>query len=463
MSNIFFRGKLEPLTYIAAALGIGFLTPAFVTAFGIIGVGFFAPGMVIDTSFLTVYFLITCTIYNGFILAVIGTGKLEQGEDVAHYFSIIIPARDEEVVIGETLKNVLTIDYPPELFEVIVVNDGSTDRTESIVRNLQKQNPNLKLINVNPKNGGSGKGAALNFGFSGFLLTWRGLEIKPRDRWVIGVFDADAKPDRNMLKRVSYEFTDPRVGGVQTLVRISNRDTSFLAKLQDIEFLTFSRVLQFARSIFKGSVALGGNGQFIRGTALDTAAIVEADEYWTRDSLTEDLDMGIRIIEKKWENRYVGNTAVYQQGVESLHSLFNQRTRWAWGTLQAIRNHVLSLRVWNAGIGLKKKIDVSIYLTNILIPMLVLLCLMLTGLSLVGIIRISNVFPWIFVLANSFSFFPFFAYGLWKERKEYPVSQLIPLTFMATLYCYHWVPCIASALVKMVTTKPVWTKTPRFN
>jgi cellulose synthase/poly-beta-1,6-N-acetylglucosamine synthase-like glycosyltransferase len=461
MSNILFKGALEPLTYVAATLGIGFLTPAFVIAVGIIGFGFLAPGAVIDTSLLTFYFLITCTLYNGFVMAVIRTGKLQQGEDVAHFFSIIIPARDEEAVIGETLKSVLTIDYPSELFEVIVVNDGSTDTTESIVRNMQKQNSNLKLMNVEPKNGGSGKGAALNVGFSSFLLTWRGLEIKPRGRWIIGVFDADAKPDPNMLKRVSFEFTDPHVGGVQTLVRISNRKVSFLAKLQDIEFLTFSRVLQFSRSIFKGSVALGGNGQFIRASALYTAAIAEAEEYWTRDSLTEDLDIGIRIIEKQWENRYVGNTAVSQQGVESLHNLFNQRTRWAWGTLQAIRHHVLSLRVWRAEISLKKKIDVTIYLTNILIPLLVLLCLVLTGLSLIGIIRISNAFPWIFILANSFSFFPFFAYGLWKERKEYPLSQLIPLTFIATFYCYHWVPCILSALVKTVITKPVWAKTPR--
>ncbi|MHA2406717.1 MAG: hypothetical protein ACXACH_08185, partial [Candidatus Hermodarchaeia archaeon] len=62
------------------------------------------------------------------------------------------------------------------------------DDTESVVRNFQKDHPNLKLINVLPMNGGLGKGTALNVGFSDFLLTWRGLEIKPRHRWIIGVF-----------------------------------------------------------------------------------------------------------------------------------------------------------------------------------------------------------------------------------------------------------------------------------
>jgi cellulose synthase/poly-beta-1,6-N-acetylglucosamine synthase-like glycosyltransferase len=99
-------------------------------------------------------------------------------------------------------------------------------------------------------NGGLGKGAALNVGFSDFLLTWRGLEIEPRHRWIIGVFDADGIPQADMLRKVSFEFRDPRVGGVQTLVRIRNRRKSFLAKLQDIEFIAFSRVIQFSRTFF---------------------------------------------------------------------------------------------------------------------------------------------------------------------------------------------------------------------
>jgi cellulose synthase/poly-beta-1,6-N-acetylglucosamine synthase-like glycosyltransferase len=463
MSDILLKGALQSLTYIAVTVGLSFLTPALFVAAATVGIGLLVPGAVLDTSFLTIYFLIGCTLYNGFIMVVISMGKLEQGEDVAHYFSIIIPARNEESVIGETLKHVLKMDYPSELFEVIIVNDGSTDNTESIVRNLQKTHSNLKLMNVTSNNGGLGKGAALNAGFSDFLLTWRGLEIEPRHRWIIGVFDADATPEADMLRKVSFEFRDPCVGGVQTLVRISNRKKSFLAKLQDVEFITFSRAIQFSRAIFKGSVALGGNGQFIRATALDTTAITEAEEYWKINSLTEDLDIGVRLIEKKWENRYVGNTAVYQQGVENLHSLFHQRTRWAWGTLQALRHHVLSLKIWKTGISLKKKTDVSIYVVNIAVPFLVLLCWVLSGLSLLGIIRIQNFFPWAFTLANSFSFFPFYVYGLWKEREEYPLWQMIPLTFMATAYTYHWIPCITSALINMVTQKPSWTKTPRFN
>ncbi len=161
--------------------------------------------------------------------------------------------------------------------------------------------------------------------------------------------------------------------------------------------------------------------------------------------------------------RYVGSTAVEQEGVETLHSLVNQRTRWSWGTLQALKHHILSFKVWKAEISWKKKVDISIYLVNIIVPFLVLLCWIWSAMSYLGIIRLSNVFPFAFILANAFSFVPFYFYGILKERNEYPPWQILPLTLLATIYTYHWIPCITSAIIKAITQKPVWVKTPRFN
>jgi 1,2-diacylglycerol 3-beta-glucosyltransferase len=176
-------------------------------------------------------------------------------------------------------------------------------------------------------------------------------------------------------------------------------------------------------------------------------------------SLTEDLDIGIRLIMKNWENRYVDSTSVSQEGVENLYNLIHQRTRWSWGTLQAIRHHVLSLRVWKAGISLKKKADISVYLFTIIVPLLVLVCWVWSGLSFLGIIRVSNIFPLAFTMVNGFSFIPFYLYGLWKERSEYPLWQMIPLSLIATFYTYHWIPCTTSAIIKLIAHKPVWRKT----
>ena len=449
MANIIIEGMLFPTVCLVSTLTLSILNPS----------------LVVDATFLTVYFLVTCTIYNAFLMGIIrfARKRVLEEEDMAHYFSIVIPARNEEDVIGDTLEHVLNLDYPRELFEVIVVNDGSTDKTEDIVLRFQRQYPNLKLVKSPLLKEGLGKASALNNGFADFLLVWRGLGVRPRDRWIIGVFDADAIPDKDMLKKVSYQFKDDKVGGVQTSVRIRNRRKSFLCMMQDIEFLSFSKTVQLSRNLFGGSVALGGNGQFVRATALDEIAIGKFEEYWNKDSLTEDLDLGVRILTMKWKNRFVESTKVEQEGVETWRHLFRQRTRWAWGHLQALRDHVLSLKVFRSEISLRTKLDISVYTAFIVVPFFVLLCWVWFPLGLFGVLTIYNVFPAAFTIANSFSFFPIFAYGLWRGREDYPLWQMVPLLFILTAYAYHWIPCLTSALIKMLTKKPVWEKTPRFN
>lgn len=461
MASILFKTSYAQLNFLSTTVGVSLVAPLAILG-ATIGLTQLIPGFVIDSTFLSVYFIITCTFYNIFLLLLVSLGKVEDGEDMAHYFSIIVPAHNEEKVIEETLEEILNFDYPPELFEVIVVNDGSTDNTERVVQHLQKKYPHLRLMSISREKGGNGKGSALNTGFADFLLAWRGLEIKPRHRWVIGVFDADGVPDRDMLKKVSFQFNDPNVGGVQAVVRIKNRKNSLLTKMQDIEFLTFGRAVQFARMVFRGSVALGGNGQFVRATALETTTLKHLDEYWKRDSLTEDLDISVRLIMEKWENRYVDSTAVHQEGAETWSTLIRQRTRWAWGTLQALSRYVINFKLWRSKIDLRKKIDVTIYLVHITLPLLVLICFIWSGLSFLGIIKISNLFPIAFCIANGFSFVPFYVYGLWRERKEYPCWQIIPLALMTLIYTYHWIPCVTSATLKTVLCKPTWFKTPRF-
>ena len=443
-------------------VGVSFVIPIIIVGATII-LDLVIPGLVIDTTLLTIYFIITCTLYNAFLLVIIALGYTKKGEDFGHYFSLLIPAHNEEKVIGATIERVLNLNYPSELFEVVVINDGSTDGTERVVKNLQRKNPRIKLINVQPHNGGRGKSSALNAGFADFLLTWRGIEIMPRHRWIVGVFDSDAFPKPDMLKKVSFQFNDSSVGGVQTLVRIKNFKTSFLAKMQDIEFLAFGRIVQFARTKYAGSVALGGNGQFVRATALDTTALEHQEQYWNNQSLTEDLDLGVRLLLKKWKNVYIDSTDVSQEGTETLLTMFRQRERWAWGTLQTLNRFVLRPSFWRTKINLRTKLDISIYLVHITLPILVFLCWAWSGLSFLGVIQVSNFFPLAVTLANGFSFIPFYGYGLWKERKEYPAWQIIPLVFVAVAYTYHWIPCVTSSFIKNLTTKPKWVKTPRFS
>lgn len=450
------------LTHLAVTLGASLIAP-FLIVFVTIAFALIIPGLVIDTTILTLYFIVTCTCYSIFLLAALSRAHPNEGEDIGHFFSILLPARNEEKVIEQTIRNLSALDYPKELYEIIVINDGSCDQTQEIITNLQKDHSNLKLLNVPVNNGGRGKSAALNIGFADFLLAWRGLEVKPRHRWIIGVFDSDANPNKDMLKKVSYQFNQSDVGAVQTLVRIKNRNKSFLAKLQDIEFLGFARVVQFARNTYAGSVALGGNGQFVRATALDMTALKSTKEYWANKSLTEDLELGVRLLTRQWKNVYIDTSWVSQEGTETMMTMFKQRERWAWGTLQTLSSYVFKRSFWASKNRLQLKIDTSIYLLNVLLPIIIGFSWILTGLAVFGFVRISNFFSIEITTAQGFSFLPLLGYGLWKQKADYPRWQIVPLVLITTLYTYHWIPCTMSALFKFFTTKPKWAKTPRFS
>ena len=101
--------------------------------------------------------------------------------------------------------------------------------------------------------------------------------------------DADGRLSAGAVTAALALFDGPRVGGVQLIVRIRNR-RKLIAQFQDIEFWMISALSQFARSI-SGTVSLGGNGQFTRLSALQQLT----GEPWSR-SLTEDLDLGLRLI-----------------------------------------------------------------------------------------------------------------------------------------------------------------------
>lgn len=483
--------------FVLVGLGLAMLL-FFVTLLGPILVTQSATmfNVVVDTTILTLFFFLFCTIYNITMLSIVfvhDRRRLKEEKEASdHSFSIMIPARNEELVIHKTLTSILALDYPKSLLEVLLIDDGSSDRTVEIATKLREEFDNLDILRIPKEESGRGKSEALNRGFR-YLINKHG---NPSDEWIVGVFDADGLPQSDMLKKTAYQFKKSKVGATQSLVRMTNRRDFFLALLQDVEFSTFARVSQFVRSIFKGAVALGGNGQFIRTSAL--ASISIGGNWWRNDSLTEDLDIGTRLLLKGWENEFLITTTVNQQAVDSFGALYKQRTRWAWGTLQALRTYVLSGSVFKARVPLIKKIDLIYYLSFIVIPPVMLFCWVISALSLVAVFSTYNPFPTYFMITNGVSFFPLIAYGLMRTHKEdankdrscthcsrellkdskycdrcgtpfkipryiaHPVLFFIPLIIITTAYTYHWVPCTIRAIIHVLKRDvPHWTKTER--
>lgn len=259
----------------------------------------------------------------------------------------MVPALNEEVTIADSVGRLGRIELARK--RIVVIDDGSDDRTGEILAGME--DPDLVVIERVSPNARQGKAAALNYAFAEII----GRFSPDLDRTIVCVVDADGRIDPASPAFVAEHFLDPRVGGVQTLVRIYNRNR-LLTWFQDVEFSVYGRLFQAGRNRW-GTAGMGGNGQYNRLSALlsiddrtaDQAlpAEVESDPEpevsitppavgpW-RDRLTEDQDLGLRLLIAGWQCRHDNRAAVDQQGVPGLRRLFRQRTRWSQGNLQAM-------------------------------------------------------------------------------------------------------------------------------
>jgi 1,2-diacylglycerol 3-beta-glucosyltransferase len=262
----------------------------------------------------------------------LGSQEREDGEVVLDGASdnlyFVVPCLNEEVVIAQTVARLLA---EPGC-TVIVVDDGCTDRTAQRAREAAiacGAEERLVVIHRAGQNSRQGKGAALNAAYPFVVADAQSRDLD-LDSVIVGVMDADGRLSPRAVTAALAEFSDSRVGGVQLIVRIRDR-RKLIAQFQDIEFWMISALSQFARSI-SGTVSLGGNGQFTRLSALQQLT----GEPWSR-SLTEDLDLGLRLIAAGWRITTTTQAYVDQQPVDTLRRLLRQRTRWYQGHMDSVR------------------------------------------------------------------------------------------------------------------------------
>ena len=259
----------------------------------------------------------------------------------------LVPALNEEVTIADSVKRLLSIPVRERV--VMVMEDGSDDRTGEILDAID--DPVLSVVHRRSPEARKGKAAALN---QGYRMLEKLSGRFDRDKVIVCVVDADGRLDPSAPGYVAAHLADPRVGGVQTLVRIYNRNR-LLTWFQDLEFSVYGWLFQAGRNGW-GTAGMGGNGQFNRLSALD--AIADERGPW-RDKLTEDQDLGLRLIAAGWEGRQELRGTVEQQGLPKLRPLLRQRTRWSQGNLQAMS---LIPRVLRAPFPLRVRVEQLAYL-----------------------------------------------------------------------------------------------------
>lgn len=240
----------------------------------------------------------------------------------------LVPCLNEEIVIGATVRRLLAVPG----CKVIVIDDDSSDATAERARSAAAacgESARLVVLTRSGADSRRGKGAALNAAFPIVLDDVKARGLDPNSV-IVAVMDADGRLSSGAVDAAVALFDDDRVGGVQLIVRIRDR-RKLIAQFQDIEFWMISALSQLARSI-SGTVSLGGNGQFTRLSALQ-----ELDgDPWSR-SLTEDLDLGLRLIAMGWRVTTTMHAFVDQQAVDTFGRLLRQRTRWYQGHMGSIR------------------------------------------------------------------------------------------------------------------------------
>ena len=173
----------------------------------------------------------------------------------------MMPCLNEEKVLLNSLQRLLSI--PGGDFGVLVIDDGSDDNTVDAVSGIIGER--VWLLSRKPPQARQGKGEALNAGVR--YLTGSG-HLAGRDpaSVIVVVVDADGRLDPQSIEEVRPYFADPAIGAVQIGVRIDNRERA-AARMQDMEFVIYTEVFQRGRRHL-GSVGLGGNGQFMRLSAM---------------------------------------------------------------------------------------------------------------------------------------------------------------------------------------------------
>lgn len=278
-------------------------------------------------------------------------------ENYKPFVSVMIPAHNEETVIANTVENIINMDY--DNFEVIVIDDRSTDNTALVIRDLEQKYPAKVKGLIRPKDAFPGKSAVLN----------DAMKIAKGEAFL--VFDADATVEPNFLKKLIPHLEPKDVGAVQARKVIRNKNVNLLTRCQNDEY-TLDTHFQVGRDSVKGAVELRGNGELLKRQA------VEDIGGWNNYTIVDDLDMSTRLHIKGWDVRFCPDAIVYEEGIIYLWPLFRQRRRWLEGTIRryleysgaAIRSKDMSLRA---------RLDMMAYISEFIMPLWLVMEILIRG------------------------------------------------------------------------------------
>ena len=273
--------------------------------------------------------------------------------------TVQLPLFNEATVVERLLDAVARFDYPADKFEIQVLDD-STDETESLARRkvAELRDRGLDAVYLRRNSRVGYKAGALEYG----------LERAKGE--LVAIFDADFVPQPEFLRAVAGDFSDPRVGMVQTRWAHLNRDESLLTSVQALMLDGHHLVENRARFGSGCMFNFSGTGGMWRRQAIADAG------GWQHDTLTEDLDLSYRAQLKGWRFIYRPDVVTPAELPAEMSAFRAQQYRWAKGTVQTARK--LLGRVLRAPLTVRQRVEACFHmLPHFAYPLMLLLSVLL--------------------------------------------------------------------------------------
>ncbi len=256
--------------------------------------------------------------------------------------TIAVPALNEQATIAATLKSLLQLDYPKKKMDIIVIDDGSTDKTYEIAMKFKKQYPDR--IRVFRKDKNSGKADSLN------------LALRHSRGELFGALDADSFVDQDCLKKMVGHFTKKQIMAVTPSLKI-HKPKGLWQNIQYIEYL----IGVYLRKVFAyfGSIHVTpGPFTIFRKSFFDMYG------GYDEDNLTEDIEVALRIQSKNYIIENSMDASVRTVGPRSFGALYHQRRRWYLGFVNNVLNYksLFSKKHGNLGLFVLPGAFISIFL-----------------------------------------------------------------------------------------------------
>ncbi len=359
--------------------------------------------------------------------------------------SILVPCHNEEQVIAHTIRKLLALDYPVAKLEILIINDGSTDRTADVVREFQAD-VRVRLLEVPPERAARGKSGALNFA------------LGQARHGVLAIYDADNMPEPGALRPLAIQLLhDPTLGAAIGMYRAWNRKRALLTRFLNIEGIGFQWILQAGRWGLMRLTTLPGTNYVIR------RSLVEQLGGWDESALTEDAELSVRIYQAGYRIQFIPDSVTWEQEPEGLRVWFRQRRRWVRGSNYLFQKYAGSLlRTKPRRIGFELLYSLALYYVFFLA---VVISDVLFVLSASGVVRITVPGPygmlWVFAYAT---FIGQLVIALSCEPGEDTALNILLTAIMYFTYCQLWIPVVAVAFYDdfIARREKKWAKTQRY-